>query len=338
MLKGKLSMRIAFITLLTFFIPCSAAMAQQTPWAQKLFQNVKGHDFGTVPRGAQLTHTFKMKNIYTKPLQITGLRVSCNCVKAVARKRVLQPLEEGTIEIQMDGSRFTGPKKVQVYVTFGPKYVSTATLVVTANARSDVVFNPGSVQFGTVAQGQTPTKSIDIEYAGSLDWRISEVVKSKFAPFDVVPKQLYRRNGFRHNKIGYQMKLTLRKNAKPGPFRHKLYLVTNDPASPRIPVMIEGTVYAALSVTPNNVAFGTSRVGRKVTKQVVVRGNRPFSIQGIKGLGQGLTTNPVSAGQKTVHVLTIICEPNQAGQMNKTLEIQTSIGQVSLNVRGMAIQ
>ncbi|MGF1582233.1 MAG: DUF1573 domain-containing protein [Gemmataceae bacterium] len=333
-------MRIAFITLLAFFLPCTAATAQQTPWAQKLFKNVKSHDFGTVPKGAQLMHRFKMKNIYTKPLQITGLRVSCGCASATANKRVLQPLEEGYVDVKMDGARFTGPKTIQVMVTFGPKYVSTATLVVSANARPDVVFNPGSVDFGTVQQGQTPTKSIDVEYAGAMDWRITEVIKSKYAPFDIVPKQLYRQGGrvLRNNQVGYQMKVTLRKTAKPGPFSHKLYLVTNDPASPRLAVSIEGTIMASLSVTPNNIAFGTPKVGEKVTKHVVVRGNRPFSIKSIKGLTNDLTTTPIVAARKMVHVVTIHCNPNRAGQLNKTLEIQTSIGDVSLDIRGTAIQ
>ena len=54
----------------------------------------------------------------------------------------------------MDARRFTGPKTVTIHVTVGPEYTSTATLQVSANSRSDVVFNPGEVNFGVVPHGR----------------------------------------------------------------------------------------------------------------------------------------------------------------------------------------
>ncbi|HYV36617.1 MAG TPA: DUF1573 domain-containing protein, partial [Gemmataceae bacterium] len=153
-------------------------LAQQPSgaWADKLFQNKTTHDFGTVAKGAQLKHSFAIKNIYAVPLDFSA-RVSCDCVTPTFSKKTLKPQEEGTLDINMDARKFTGPKSVTIYVTVGPEYVSTATLVVTANARGDVVLNPGEVNFGVVQQGQQPSVKVDIDYAGFLDWRVEEVVK-----------------------------------------------------------------------------------------------------------------------------------------------------------------
>ena len=124
------------------------------------------------------------------PLEITNVSVSCGCVKATANKRVLQPHEEGSIDITMDGGRLNGFKSVTVSVTVGPEYISTATLKVTATARSHVDFNPGEFNFGVVQQGQQPAQTVDVEYAGLLDFRIKEVVKPAEAPFNVTMQEL----------------------------------------------------------------------------------------------------------------------------------------------------
>src|SRR4051812_1320123 len=76
--KGKTSMRKAVFTLLVLVGVCQPAAAQQSSaWADKLFGGDLVHDFGVVPRGAQLKYSFKMTNIYKVPLEISSVRVSC---------------------------------------------------------------------------------------------------------------------------------------------------------------------------------------------------------------------------------------------------------------------
>ena len=127
------------------------------------------------------------------PLEIIGTRVSCGCVTVKPSKTVLQPKESATVSITMDARRFTGAKSVNIYVSVGPQYTSTATLQVTANSRTDVVFNPGQVTFPVVLTGQTPTQTIDIEYAGVLDWKISGIAEHSF-PLTTKVEELYVQN------------------------------------------------------------------------------------------------------------------------------------------------
>src|SRR5262249_42413858 len=123
-----------------FLVPvallCGAALAtgQNHEWADKLF--TKGgstHNFGNVPRGAVLNYRFPITNIYAVPLDIVGTRVSCGCVTVTPSSTTLQPKESGYIDITMDARRFTGSKTVNIFITVGPQYTSTATLQVSAN-------------------------------------------------------------------------------------------------------------------------------------------------------------------------------------------------------------
>ena len=204
------------LSLILAFFFASIVSAQPVAWADKLFSSETTHDFGNVARGAQLKYTFKMTNIYKVPLEITEVKVQCNCVKAEPSVKVLQPNETATLNISMDARQFSGQKTVRVYVTVGPKFISTATLTVSANARGDVVFSPNEIDFGNVQRGQTLTKTIDVEYVGAqADWRVTEIVKSGSAPFELKVEDLPRQPGAPAKK-GYRISATMKADAPPG--------------------------------------------------------------------------------------------------------------------------
>jgi hypothetical protein len=100
--------------------------AQQQPWAAKMFKDGLSHDFGSVPRGAQLFHRFTITNIYAVRMEITDVRSGCGCVTAAAATRVLEPRESTTIDVSMDAHRFIGHKTVAIRVSVGPEFISSA--------------------------------------------------------------------------------------------------------------------------------------------------------------------------------------------------------------------
>jgi hypothetical protein len=337
-------MRNILLSLAVVTLGAGAASAQTTgAWADKIFLAGGGkisHDFGTVARGAQLAHSFTVTNIYNVPLEITDIRVTCGCVKATPTTRVLKPQEKTKLNIVMDSSRFSGPKSVTVYVTVGPEYISTASISLTANARPDVVLNPGQINFGVVRQGQTPTQVLDVEYAGSFDWRVTEVVKSAAAPYEVAVEQRYREpaRGRQPGRAGYRLTVTLRANAPAGPINQELVLKTNEPAggSQFLTVPVEGNVQAALSVSPGVVNLGRVKVGSDTTYRVQVRGDRPFRILKVDG-ADDVVSAVLPAASAQNHVLELHCRPRQAGDLRRQLIIRTDLDQsfvtVSLEAR-----
>jgi hypothetical protein len=328
-------MKHALVALLAAAFTVSSSSAQQ-PWAEKMFKDGLNHDFGSVPHGAQLSHRFVVTNIYAVRMEITSVRSGCGCVTAKAAKVVLEPHETTTIDVSMDARRFTGAKTVGINVSVGPDYVSTAQLRVSANSRSDIVFNPGQVSFGAVTRGQTAQQVIDVEYAGVLDWQVTEA-SAKELPVEVKLEQLYRQRtqirdqaGFQQAgfQVGYRLTVTLKNNAPLGALRGDLLLRTNDAASPLLPVLVEAMVQSSVTVSPPAHNLGAVKVGETVMRRVVVRGsgNKPFRVLGVEGLGDGIQLDAQpSATPAPVQVLTFKCVPTKPGDFKRELKIKTDL-------------
>jgi len=319
------------LALLTLVLVDSGIRAEVN-WAEKLI--TKGgltHDFGSVPRGAQLYYQYEITNLYAVPLEIST-RVGCNCVTVTTSRKVLQPHEKGCLDVFMDARRFVGAKSVNIFfsVEHNPdntdpnQYSSTATLQVTANSRQDVVLNPGQISFGVVPAGQASSpQALDVEYAGAMDWRVIEVVKHT-APLDVGYREIYRRPG----QVGYRVTVTLKPEALPGPFKYELMLKTNDPTSPLVPVLVEATIQSSLTAVPSKVNAGHLKVGESVTKLVMVKGSKPFRVTSVEGLGEGLAAElPGKASE--VQVVKLKCQPTKAGDIRREVLIKTDVNQAA---------
>ena len=314
-------MRHGILALLAVVLASVSASAQSRPWAEKMFKDGLTHDFGTVPRGAQLSHRFVITNIYGVRMEITSVKSGCGCVTATAAKRVLEPLESTTIDVTMDARRFTGGKTVGITVTVGPDYVSSAQFRVTANSRADIVFNPGEVSFGTVTRGQAVSQIIDVEYAGALAWQVTEA-SAKELPLDLSLSELYRRPG----QVGYRLKVTLKADAPVGTLKGDVFLKTNDPASPLLPVLVEATVQSAITVAPSVVNLNTVKIGETLTRRVVVRGNKPFRVTKVECSGDGITfEQPTSGTAAQVQVVSFKCQFSKAGDFKRELKITTDL-------------
>jgi hypothetical protein len=318
-------MRNVALVLFALTLATTTASGQtQQPWHwEQFFKNGLIHDFGSVPRGTQLFFKFKMKNIYAVPLEVNA-RVGCHCVTVTPLSQVLQPRQEGYLDVNMDTSKLAGYKSVNIYITVGPEYVSSTTLRVSCTSRTDVVVNPGQINFGVVPSGQaTAPQTIDVEYAGVLDWRVSEVVKHD-APIEVTCRELYRRPG----QVGYQVAVAIKPDAPAGPFKHELFLKTNDPASALVPILVEANIQANLNVAPNIVRMGNLKIGESVTKLVIVRATRPFHVSAVDGQGDGVLVElPATAAQ--VQVLKVKFQPAKAGEVRRQLRIKTDLDRES---------
>jgi hypothetical protein len=313
-------MRHAFVAVMVVVSAASSASAQ-APWAEKMFKDGLNHDFGSVPRGAQLSHRFVISNIYAVRMEITSVKSGCGCVTATPVKRVLEPRESTTIDITMDARRFTGAKTVGITITVGPDYISSAQLRVSANSRADIVFNPGQVSFGTVTRGQAASQVIDVEYAGVLEWQVTEA-SAKDLPVEVSFSELYRRPG----QVGYRVRVTLKADAPVGSMRGDLFLKTNDPASPLLPVLVEGVVQSNLTVAPAAVSLGAVKIGAPLMRRVVVRGNRPFRVMSVEGLGEGMQLDPPpSVTPAQVQVVSFKCVFSKPGDFKYQVRIKTDL-------------
>ena len=240
---------------------------------------------------------------------------------------MLEPRETATIDVSMDAKCFNGPKTVGIRVTVGPEYTSSAELKITANSRSDIVFNPSQVSFGNVNAGDKPDQTVEIEYAGKLDFKISEVV-AKDLPLDVSFEEAYRRPG----QVGYKVKVVLKSNVSPGLFKEDIYLKTNDPASPMVPLLVEANIQAAVSLSANAFNLNKVKIGDTVTRRVVVRGNKAFKVLSVEGVGDGIEAVDLSATAAAQQVVSFKCTFAKDGAFKRELKIKTDLQEAPLVV------
>jgi len=335
--------KFAAAVALLWLLATAAIVCADDRWGDKLFKGDLVCDFGTVAHGAELYHRFKITNIYKVPLDITDLRVSCGCVTATAPQKTIPPSETGYIEVRMDTTRFTGLKQVTVFVSVSGDnggYYSSAELKVSANIRQDVVFNPGQIDFGAVNQGDTVTKNIDIDYAGSqaATWKITEV-NTNNAPVEASIKETNRipPGPGTEGRVSYKAVITMKKDASVGAIKQEILFKTNDPASPIVPAFVLATVQSAVNVNPAKLPLGSDIVlGSEIVKRVVVRSNKAIKILGVEGDDDEVKLDTLPSDARESHQLVIHCKPAKAGDFKRTLKIKTDAQStpVEVNIEG----
>lgn len=252
----------------------SPVHAQQ--WAEKMFDGLSV-DFGGVARASKVEHRFVVKNIYKEDVHIAGVRSSCGCTSVEVVNDHLKTYEKGEIVAKLDTRAFTGQRSATLTVTIDKPFYAEVQLRVSGYIRTDVVLDPAGVDFGSVAEGAGADQRIAIAYAGRGDWQIVGM-KNNSPYFDAELVETSRSAG----RVNYELSVRLKPETPAGYLKDQLILVTNDRRETQIPVDVEGRIAAALSVTPASLFLGVVHPGKKVTKQLVVRGQSPFSIVAVE--------------------------------------------------------
>ena len=145
---------------------------QAAGWADSLFSE-RAFDFGPVPRGAKVKHDFVLTNRLAEPITILNLRPSCGCTSGKASTSTVNPGASAVIEARMDTRNFLGIKATILFVTLvtAGGREAEVRLGVTSNILADIVLNPGSIDFGTVMKGHTPSQVLSIDRIGAPGWR-----------------------------------------------------------------------------------------------------------------------------------------------------------------------
>lgn len=310
--------------LLVFTLSASTAQAQS--WADRMF-NELSHNWGPVARGATVRYPFYLTNTLNEPINIVGLRPSCGCTSGASDKSLLQPGERATVEAQMDTTNFVGHKATILFVTLVTSSGKQAEvrLAVSSDIQSDIVLNPGTVDFGYLVAGQEVTRTVRIDRVGMPEWRAVKM-SSSVKGIDAKLTELARTS----TGVSYELTVGLRKDAPEGVIRNDLFIHTNDPNNPAIPVLMTGQVVGALNVSPKSVNLGNLQAKSEspVQGRFVISGSQPFVVTGVEGSDEALELVVAETQPKTLHVLTIQLKPNMigtTGEINRVLKVHTNL-------------
>jgi hypothetical protein len=299
--------------------------ARAAGWADSLFAE-KAHNFGPVPRGAKVRYDFGLTNRLAEPITILNLRPSCGCTSGKASASTVNPGEQAVIEAQMDTRNFLGLKSTILYVTLvtASGREAEVRLGVTSTILADIVLNPGSVDFGTVMKGQSPTQVLTIDRINSAGWRFERMVSASRS----LTAQLAETRRDAKGSVQYTLTVGIKPDAPAGPLRDEIRLLSNDRETPSIPLMVTATVRGELTAAPSVLALGdvSSTAGKQ--GRFIVRSARPFAITSVEGAGDGFSVAPPENVRKTTHVLTMTYRPEEGtirGDLRRVFRVHTDM-------------
>ncbi len=294
-------------------------------WATKMFATTS-HDFGTVARGQRTEFEFALENLYVEDVHIASVRASCHCTTPEIKTETLKTHQKGAIRAKFNTAAFLGQRGATLTVTFDKPFWAEVQLNVRGFIRSDVLLQPGSVDFGSVEQDRGGESTLTINHTGREDWRIS-AVRSGNPHLSATATELARNVA----QVTYQIVVRLDRHAPTGYLAENLTVKTNDPQSPEIQVHVDGIVRDRVSASPTLLFLGVVEPGQKAIKQIVVRGEEPFHVKKATCDGSGFEiTAPDGAAEKPLHLVPVtFVAPQGPGRVETTIYIETSLGAVT---------
>ena len=286
--RSRFASQILVIAALVTLLQGASVHGQDPLWGQKMFE-ATDFKFGSVAKGADSSIQLKIKNIYKEDIQITNLTTGCGCVSWVEVTRTEPPAEQFPIVIPSGQSRmltlrlntiqFDGERKSKATVyLFDPVHgdAKTVEFPVVAFIRKDVVLTPGAVNFGKLDLGTGGERKVQISYAGRPDWKLTNA-RATNSNLAVEFREISRRDfGPGNTQVNYELTVTLKAQAPVGTLRDQVIVITDDANFPQLPVMVEATIEADISIT--ELQFGALAPGQSKTIPVVIRGRKPFKI------------------------------------------------------------
>lgn len=326
--SGLMSPAAAMLALL--LLSPTAVWANE--WAINMVDKTS-HDFGAVARGSDSVYKFAFKNTYKEDIFLKSVSSSCGCTSPSLENKQIKTYDTGYVVAKFNTRTFTGPHSATLTVrlefqdTSGVRRPAQVQLRVQGDIRGDIVFQPGSINLGTIEQGAAVQKSVSVTYAGRPGWAVEDV-RSTSDDFEV---ELVERRRQSRN-VAYDLVVRLRESASPGLIKQQLVLVTNDSRNPRVPLEVSGQIKPQLSVAPASLVFGEAVLGTPATKRLIVRGKKPFRITSVDcgddGCFQIKGVELDGAGDaKARHLLQVVFDPQKAGTVKRQIVFRTDLGE-----------
>ncbi len=325
-MENALSRRTVTAAWLILLTVCSTAGAQQ--WAKDMFDKTS-HNFGTVARGAKVTHSFTMENKYEEDAHIASIRTTCGCASLDYPKHIIKTWDKALITARLDTRRFTGRKSSTLTVVLDRPFPAEVQLHFHAYIRRDVVVQPGVVQFGSVAEGTRQTRSVTVDYAGRSDWKVLRVECAN-PHLQAVAVETSRSEG----RATYSLQVTLKDTAPSGHIRDHLLLVTDDKntRASKVPVPVEGEVAPAISVSPSALSGVVVDAGGSVTERLIVQGKAPFRIVSATCQDERLKCTVVERNKTLSQVNVTFTPGEQTGKLEQIIRIETDLAGTVIEV------
>lgn len=258
------------------------------------------HDFGTVARAAKTEYRFQFENPYNTPIHVRSVRTSCGCTTPIIETETIAPGGRGSILARFNTGTHSGARAATVTVTFDKPSFGEVQLHVKGYIRTDVVFQPGEVNFGSISQGEGKSMDVLLDYAGKSTWEITHVQCDESC-IEIEKEEKSRNNG----RIQYAVKVRLSENAPAGPIESEIVIHTNDRNLTTVPLRLTANVMPEISILPNLFSLGDVSVGESTKQVLILKAQQPFRVLSIKSDEFEIQHGELSDQPKAFHTLPI---------------------------------
>lgn len=280
------------------------------------------HDFGTVARAAKTEHRFLITNTTQHDMHLKSVRASCGCTTPIIETEWIKPGQTGSILARFNTGTFTGSKSATLTVSIDKPSYTELQLNVKGYIRSDVVFNPGEINFGETPVGEPQSLQVTLDYAGRGDWQLL-AAESPLPFVNVSFDEVSRSAG----RVQYALTATLAENAPVGSLQNQILLRTNDRNLTTVPLRLMANVQPPVQVSPQTIALGSVPPEEPIAQRLVLKGRSEFRIVSIDSPHAEIRFDP-SPEAKLAHVLSMSIAPRlqpQDGMVNSEIRIATDL-------------
>ncbi len=314
---------LAFRLGLGLGVGSSDAFAQE--WTRTVFPE-QIHEFGYVAQGSVLSHRFPIVNSTDQTIRIRDYRLRCGCSNLRLPVRVLPPRTRSYVELTADTSQYGEAWSTGVTLILDRPRSAEVDLKVTCFIRSEILLEPGLVDFGPVSPGDSPERDIDLVYLGNdNDWELSDLVSGS-------PHLKARMSRPRRPGLGrpIRIRVQLSPDAPVGRLRERISLVTTSEIAPRIPLTVHAEIRPRFRIAPSILKIGPIAPGDRITKALIVRGEEPFRIAEVLDPAEELAFSlPKDPPQTTQRILVRFEAPETIGTWHHRLRFRIDDGSES---------
>lgn len=291
-------------------------------------------DFGTVPKGQKITHSFEIKNTGTADLEIIAARPACGCTVAEFDK-IIKPGAVGKVTADVDTAAFAGPVSKSVTLETNDPNTPTAQITISAIVKPYVEAYPAGFVRYNMLQGDTETQTVTIY---SEETEPLEIVKIespqpwiKVTPRKAEAAEVINTIG-RPGQTQYKLDITVGGGeAKVGALAEKIKVVTNSKHQPEYLISVAGLVRPTFRVEPSAINFGeVASSDAAATRTVVLRSNNlkapeSFVVKGVKSNVDGVTAAVKPTDKKGEYELTLqVSRHAKPGVVDGQITVETS--------------
>ena len=206
---------------------------------------------------------FEVTNLYKQDMNMMDVRSSCGCTSPTIENPIIKTHEKAYMVARFNTRTppHMGQNGATLTVSFGAPYYAEVQLHVHGNIRSDVVFNPGAVEFGEINEGEPAAEANRRRIRRPRRTGKSSTSRTR----TTISKSSLIETARSAGRVSYTLGVKLKAGLPAGYIKDQLTVVTNDarPENQRIPLFVSGHIRPEFSVTPELLVLGELEPGSR---------------------------------------------------------------------------